>query len=446
MAQVLQITDGTTTIDLLTGNLQARVVGWNTTTSEEQVWETIDLVAATTAANVRTTKKQLDSLAQNARDYHKNQQNATGIFFKWQSEGESAKQALVYQIESEILAEAPATSPLLYPVNGVYLRVAILRHQSYESVSGDQTDSEANLSTLGGIWDIRSVIGSAAMGTAPGRIKSLAITDCAPTPNVIQKLWMGIRPFYKGTSAFVALWEAESLFGVSTPSATASAGNYGLCDLTSTANEGLRGSIEIGNVVGSNYDHFVGKYLVLMRAKVDVAGTEVAVDIRQFWQGSYSHAGSTYIDGVTSWTLFPLGEVSFPPTGNRDSVASGSGAFDDCGFSVFALSADDTGELHIDCFILIPAEYLCVVEGCLINTTGSSPLYTLILYTDPDDHQWGLGESTLAQGGLQPTFENWEYPIDGGILVFAAQGSTGHVLSTTADLAITVTPRWKSYR
>ena len=208
MTQVLQITDGTTSIDFLTGYLQARVMGWSTTTSNELVWETIDLVAAATPANIRTAKKTLDTLSWLALEYKNNRQHATPVLFKWQSEGESAKSALVYQIESEILSEAEATSPLLYPVNGVFLRVAILRHQNYESVSGDVTDSEDALSMTGGIWDIGTVIGSSQMGTNEGRIKSLQVATVT-AGIAIQRMWFGIRPYYKGTSSFIALWQAE---------------------------------------------------------------------------------------------------------------------------------------------------------------------------------------------------------------------------------------------
>jgi hypothetical protein len=70
----------------------------------------------------------------------------------------------------------------------------------------------------------------------------------------------------------------------------------------------------------------------------------------------------------------------------------------------------------------------------------------LWLYTDPDEGQWAIGESSQALGGLQPSFENWEYPVGGGLLVVAAQASTGHTLSRTVAFSISLYPRWKSYR
>lgn len=442
MAALLQLTDGTTTVNLLSGYFKLSADGWGTVTSGDKVWETIDLVASASDSNIRTTKKQLDTLAFNAEQYHLNKQLSAGVWFQWNADGETAKRALVYQIESEILADENLSSPMLGK-SVALLRVSILRHQYYEVVTGDITGDKDDISLSGGTWNIRSTISSNNMGTAAGRIKKLYIeTNTAGT--AIQELWIGVRPYYKGTSSFVSLWEAEDgSGGTSGGDSQASGGSRVAFDLTSEINDGYRMQMLIDNVIAdTNYSHFVGKYLVLARMKVDSADTEVNVELRQYWQGSHSHVGSTYIDGPTSYKLFPLGEISFPPTGNRDSTASDHADFKYCGFSIFAHSTDATGTLYIDCFILIPSEYMVAVEGCNISTTP----YTVYLYTDPDDSQWALGTSSLAQGGIMASFHNWSYPVDGGIMYVAGQPSTGHNLTADVNMEITVTPRWRSWR
>jgi hypothetical protein len=437
MAQVLQVTDGTTTVDLLAGNFKLTADGWRTTTSKEKVWEEVEIITEATDANVRTTKDQLDELAEQARRYHLNSKYADGVWFQWASEGETTKQSLVYSIESEIMAHESLSSPLL-GISAAIIRVLIKRHPQYENTSATTT-STSNLSTLGGEWSI----GNDA-GTSPQRIQELRLAYSGST---LQQFWVGIRPLYEGVGSFVALWEAESGSagsGVTAPAdGTASGGNKLLCDLTQTANDGLKTEITIGNIVGSNYNHFIGKYHILCRMKVASSATQVMIELKQYWQGSYSSAGLTFIDGETTWTLFSLGTISLPPSGDRDNVASSHADFDDCGFSIYANSVDDTGTLDIDCYVLIPAEHTLTILGGEVSVSNT----TLSIFTDPDELIWGLGTSTQAQGGLQISPEGWEYPLGGGHLVIAAQADSGHTLATDIDITnLALYPRWKTFR
>jgi hypothetical protein len=436
MAVLLQVTDGTTTVDFYDGNIKLSSDGWKTTTSREKVWETLELVGDATDANIRTTKDQLDELAEQARQYHMNAMVADAVWFQWNADSESAKQSLVYEIQSEILAHDPLSSPLLGS-DVVLMRVVIQRHPDYETTSATNTTS-SNVSCDGGTWTIAN-----AVGTSPERISDMEFdTDAAGTH---QQIWCGIRPLYEGVGSFDALWEAEDGSdgsGVTEPAdGTASGGNKKQCDLTNTANDGLKTTIEIQDVVGSNYNHFIGNYHILARMKVASSATQVLIELKQYWYGSHSSAGLTVVDGQTSWTLFSLGTVSFPPSGDRGNIASGLTDFKSCGFTVFANSFDDTGTLDIDCYYLIPAEHSLTILGCQVDTT-----YPLNVYTDPDDRVWGLGFSTYSQGGLQISPSNWYYPVGGGLMVVATQADGGHTLSQTVDLSIDLVPRWKTYR
>jgi len=437
MAQLLQITDGTTTVDFYDGNIKLAADGWKTTTSREKVWETLELVGDATDANIRTTKDQIDGLAEQARQYHLNAMVADAVWFQWNADSESAKQSLVYEIESEILAHEPLSSPLLGK-NVILMRVVIQRHPDYETTSATNTTS-SNVSCDGGTWTIGN-----AVGTSPERISDMEFdTDAAGTH---QQIWCGIRPLYEGVGSFVAKWEAEegtSPTGTTVvdPDATASGSKSLSCDLTVTGLDGQRTTIEISDIVGSNYNHFIGTYHILARMKVASSATQVLIELKQYWKGSYSSAGLTVVDGQTAWTLFSLGTVSFPPTGDRGNIASNLTDFQNCGFTIHANSFDDTGTLGIDAYYLIPAEHTLTILGCQVDTT-----YTLNVYTDPDDQVWGMGLSTYSQGGLQISPHNWYYPVGGGLMVVATQADSGHILSQTIDLSIDLIPRWKTYR
>jgi hypothetical protein len=437
MAQVVKLVCAALTdVDLLSGNIKLSSDGWETTTSNEKVWETITLVGAATDANIRTTKDQIDDMAEQARQYNLNPRVADEVWFQWNADSESAKQALVYEIQSEILAHESLSSPLLGGDVAI-MKIAIQRHPENENTSAT-TDTASGVSTLGGQWTIGNISGS-----SPQRIQKLQISTA--DAGIRQEIWVGIRPLYEGVGSFTALWEAEdggTGSGVTSPAdGTASGGNKIQADLTVTANDGLKSEISIANVVGSNYNHFIGKYHVLARMKVASSATQVMVELAQWWKGSYSSQGITFVDGETSWKLFSLGTISLPPFADRGNVASGHADFDDCGFAVLANSVDDTGTLDIDCYVLIPAEHSVTILGAGVDTTDN-----LWLYTDPDEGQWAIGESSQALGGLQPSFENWEYPVGGGLLVVAAQASTGHTLSRTVAFSISLYPRWKSYR
>ncbi len=95
MAALLQLSDGTTTINLLSGYFLLEAGGWSTVTSNDKVWETIDLVASATDANIRATKIDLDKLAWIAETYHNNKQKDAAVWFQWNADGETTKRALV---------------------------------------------------------------------------------------------------------------------------------------------------------------------------------------------------------------------------------------------------------------------------------------------------------------------------------------------------------------
>jgi len=438
MAATLKLSDGITVVDLLDILTSD---GWSTTTSNEKVWENFSCVYEGTDAAIRSLKNDIDYLAQRAYDYHKNKLRADAVWLKAASDGEPLRKALVYEIQSEILADESLSSPLL-GLDVALINLAVLRHRDWEvnsASAGDITIDQHSVSGAGGIVYLTSPHDRADNGTSDGRIKSTYITMTG-----VSQAWLGIHPAYAGYKGLLAsqtlplTWEAE-LSGNSATSGDASAGEYDYLNIGSVA---VQHDYYLSTYCATtDLDDMVGKYLILGRLSVDATTTTAVVELNQYSNGGLTYAGTTIIEGETAWLLYPLGYIEFPPVPNRDDVVVGLNDFALQGFTVSVKSPDDSGTLYLDCFYLIPAEHMFYVKGWDPTATYNS----IRLFTNPDDSNFALGQSSTAHGGLDSAFEDWLYPIDAGVLMFCAQADTVHSLSTTATITMTVGKRWKTY-
>lgn len=446
MAKTLQITNGTITVDLL-GILDLAANGWSTKTASdgEGIWEIFEVVAHDTDANLRTEKAKFDRLIEQARVYGKKVYESVPVVLKWDSEGETAKQSLVLDGESEILAD-DIYSPLLgLNGGGAIMRLAVKRHPDWESAT--QTSGADNVSTLGGSFSLSL----SKNGTAPGRIASLLIDNGPVTAQ--ESIWCGIRPTRLGSAGFVSVWEAEDgtnfTDAVDAVDATASGGDRVTIDFATNADFAKRFTLRWGQVTGGNYDDIIGRYLVLGRVKLSSAATEVAVQLRHGFAGNIAGyetiVGTTYLSGVdkpalTDWNLVELGVVDIPPTGNRSGIVSAT--MDDYFLLLYAERLAGAS-LYFDCFVLIPAEHLFTAKGAIVDNSGNSLLNA---YAGPDDFQTAVGVSGSALNyNCEFGFENWQFPIDGGLVVYASQALGLHSLSQDVDLLLTIAPRFKTF-
>ena len=435
----------TTTANFLTGNARLAVDGYsNTDAADEEgyIWEPIKLInplATTADADLRTAKKTIDELLEKARRWKANNLEPDPVWLYWQSEGEDAKRSLVVDGSSEITG-SEFDSPLL-GVFGLELHVAIKRGKYWESESGT---SIINL-TMGEneVWSIGN-----AGGTAAQRITYLRINETSASIN-IRKAWLGIRPTYRGTANYVPLWEAELGVG-GVDSSTVSDGNAsgGQCILTTFATTptlDYRVQIELQDVISSNYDDMVGRYLVLGRMRVDSGNTQVFVQLRTGWATAGTVVGSTYLDGVAAYDLYELGEVQIPLMGNRDGQGSLISRMKQFKFSVYAERLSAAGSLRIDYLYLVPSEHLITF---LDDQTNSVPY--IYAYTDQDNAQYAFGEDGGNEiKSISTSFHNWEYPVGGGVMVIAVVGTAfgvSHEIGREYSVYSEVIPRWISYR
>jgi hypothetical protein len=449
MAKVLQLYDETAAIDLLAGNIVLEEAGLSLRSADKKIWETIGLVSGATDANIRTTKAQIDDYIERAKLYIDNPVEAKGIWLYVQSEGESAKRALIYDGSTDLVSSSVFNTPLLGRDSAIF-RIALLRHPYWENPSG----SAVNVNGLSA-WGGKGNLGTLT-GTTYGRIQRALFTSS--TAARLGKFWIGIRPSRHGTAQFTTVWEAEAGTPHSPDTSvvadgTASGGSKMQTTFASVSTMYNRFEVRLSNVVGSNFSHNIGRYLVLMRCKVSSGTTQVLVRLASGWDRFTTHT-EQIIDGKTSWNLVEMGEIQIPPTGNRDGVMTTDDALGYFGLLLSAERLSASGTLDVDGFVLVPSEHIITGDGADVYSGNSGQLdyYTAPLYpfSEKGDDQYAIFRNPAPVNGIQfvdYTFTNWQYPIIGGTLVVAAEPwNAGHDLTATVNASLTVYPRWKSYR
>jgi hypothetical protein len=439
MAASFYISDGTNTVYFIGGSSELKLGagGWNTESiSEEFIWETIELISDNTDATVRAEKKKLDLLLYKARLFNSNPLSSVPVWLYFNADGESAKRSLVLDGSTKILSDN-IYSPLM-GVDSIKVNAAIKRKHIWENTSATNV-STTGLNVLGGSWLV-----SNDAGTENQRIESAFIKGVTAAKD---QYWVGFRPIYEGTTGFVPLWECEDGINGTDASdavdATASGGNRVDVSFTTTATLANRLEIRVDDIGVSNLDDFVGKYQILGRFKLDAGSTQIRVQLRAglyYLYDSNTVVQDTIIDGETSWHLYELGEVQFPPMGNRDGNPDTWVRW--MTLSIWAERLSTTGSLWLDALILIPSDHFFSSKADATPAGGGVDVYTNAL-----DEQYAVGNALAdARGNIDPSFTNWEYPIGGGLLVIAAQKNSDSTLTGTLNVELNLVPRWQSYR
>jgi len=450
MAQTLTISDGTTTVNLLTGYAKLTVEGWSEQSVSGKIWSTFTLAGSDTAtdANIRTFKKQIDNLIEDARRFRDEPFRSKVVWLTWQSEGESAKHAVVTDGESEILS-SEFDSPLLG--SAFFGMTLTLEHDVWVNTSAVSQTNTASMTTLGYRW----IPNPGYEGTEDGHISYIKL-ESAESVVTIDDIWIGIRPTNEGAADFRPLIECEIGTGngsdtITATDATASGNSKFICDFSGTETMAYRFEVSLDDLLtNENPTHWNGRYLVLMRCKT---GASTAVAIQMRWGQAYdenlipsgSVASTVYINNQTSWKLIELGYINLPTHPNKYYDATGI-TFLYERVKIYAERLSGAGDLHMDCLVLIPAEHLFSCRGGLVGAASiGGPMYVI---TGPDGSQYAKG--TTSQGvffDAQAAFNDWVYPAEGGVVVIAGQGFSGHVKgSAFSKINLQVYPRWKSYR
>lgn len=440
MAKVLKLYNGASNIDLLAGDLILERDGLAIKSGRDKVWETINLISASSGSTIRTAQENIDKFIEQARRFEENPVKEDPVWWYWQSEGESVKRAVVFDGETELFSRAPFNTPL-DPGNGSILRLALKRHQQWET---DTTTGKGGtgLSALGGLTNL-GVIG----GSSPARISNLELTTYVP--DALSRYWIGIKPNHISTLAYTSLWELEDgtlgADATAPADAGASGGNTVRVSFAGTPGLAERVYMTPGDISGANLDAFVGRFLVLLRCRVNDSLTEVAVQLRQGWKGQIDQTetivSTQYISGQTEWRLLEMGEIQIPVTGLRAPGVTGI-PFDASALSIWAERISGTSTLDLDAIGLVPSEHMVTAKysGNFLDSTGP------IFFTSEIDEQYAVAGLAGDWGNIEYSFTNWVYPVIGGYLVIFGEGSAGSLLGKSVDFGMDLYPRWKTFR
>jgi len=466
----------------LTNNLGTRILsllsetglylakgGWNSLTSKmvskythslfgmtaddqhyDRVVETFQMLTNNNDATVAPALAELDRIQEWVCLWHKNQLRQESIWLEAQSDREAhSRRSLVYNLTVKgdkgtmggtSLLELPNTS----------LRVTLTRHPLWESTSSCVV-SASGISTLGGAFTLNSLPDT---GTAPARIEDFSISHNSSVP--LARAWVGIREYNEGIASFEPLWELEDGSTYTDTTSGSDSNASGSSKLTvnfATMNSNAkRAEISVNDVVLSSPEDMIGRYVVLCRSKVDT-GMTVALQLRHgFYDGdddSFLQAEPVYIEN-TNWRLRELGEVSIPPSGWRAANANPA-VIDNVTIQVWAELIEGSGNLDLDCLVLIPANHYVSFDSAAIWWDAVGPtFYNAHIYTFENDILDAQGSSvnvpSAAHSALPHSSRGWYRPmLDYNRLVFAAEGDTEHILSDTVTLEMTTLARWLSY-
>ncbi len=459
----------TETIDLITSPWKLIDRSWSTETCKpsvkydrtpfghqpsfqyyDYVIESFSVIATDTVPNLLYELKRLEDVLDEVRQYHDLKPAAAQWWLEWHVDGEEERRALLYTGQMEY-PSLVGISPMIECLT-IVVKFTLVRHPLWENdVSTSISDTIQGVQLLPAFdkWVITNI-----EGTAPARIANLEVyldTSLIGTP--LHEYWIGIRPYHNGVANFDGEWQCENgtIDDVADTSAiidgTASNSAKQQTDFATDASLIKRFHIQTQDVAttAGNEQDYVGRYLVLVRAKTTVAGTTVGIQLRSGYSDQIIHE-EIYMSS-TSWFLYELGEIELPPA--SQSGMNYGNWIRSFMLSMYAERLAGTGSLDCDLFILIPSEHFLHVSGSVIDYDA---LHTMrdVIYTSANDTMFAIGYTRATPDAVNDALSIiplvWYIPQEGGAVVMAGQSQTQHNHADSYHLAMTYYPRWLSYR
>ena len=457
MADILKLaesdyTDEAAKVDLLGGGLQLRRGTWipKPAADGREVIETLYLAGLGGNADIIAELGRIEDLLEKARRWPLNPVQVGGTWLEWGIDAEprvpaesgyASKRAWVYGGDLQVVAPKGLPGPLME--EKIAARLALRRHGVFENLE-PVTDSYTGYA----FGTAYTLTGISESGTVPGRIQKATIS--AGVGCDVQEYWVGIRPVNAGVNSFSPVWIlSDGVAGTDASDITdATTFDVYRVQVTFATETGLAERVSVDTVQAHaatpEWDHWRGRYMVLVRAKVD-SSTECGMVLHYGDRhGSQTALEEVFLDN-TSWKLIELGEVTIPPGGYREAYeVSGDDLIKYFTFSVYAERLSGTGYLHLDSLYLIPTD--CYAHGIFDAEDVSG--CELAIFTTPDDRQDARMVAYSTQYTLQgeTVLSNWVLPVDPGVLVVAGQEMTQHNLLDTYDVDLTWFPRWPLFR
>lgn len=397
------------------------------------------------AENIRIDVNDLQAVLERAILWNSDTLRPEHIWFYWSTEDELVKRSVVLAY-----ALRPVSSFVrdINLANGTGLYELAITHEDAYEEDDLYTQTSVGLSTLGGVMPMNSLVNF----TANGRIAKLVFE----ASDTVEKIWLGIRPVRTGALANPKI-EVEAgtpLTDTTEVNDAGASGSGNNCAKTTFAtNDTLIYRTYSNPVTPANFDLYVGRYTVLLRAKTDVEDTTIGVQLAISYKNpTLKHAQIEYLPvqyftsetaARVAWRYIELGSVTIPPSGLRHELRDALSSVP-IWFGLLAERVEGTGSLYADCYVLIPEEHQVILQQGVLSTSEEAYVFT---------NEDGTVEGYIGQAGSQkttgkfaPNPRHWSFPWEGGDLVIAAAQDDEHDLSLTANVSIYVYRKWRLYR
>ena len=454
------------THDLLS---QMRVIvgSWRETRQGGRITVTCTLAKAAAAASIRAAVADLQDFINRANEYASDHLSSYECWYRWQTSGESAKRALVHG--------GFTLDPLDDVVEDVHLDSEAARYifSFSHDVGYEEIEAQSAISTwLSSVGGYMNLIPTISGGNTKGRIEKLILKPNSNTNSY--KAWVGIRPerYGVGSPVFgdinsgfhpVLKFDGGNFSNVaytslSVPSdSTAYNGFFVVRDSFADGEDlAIKLDVEIGS------DYYVGRYLVLLRAKLS-AGSTVCTARLGTTHGAFGSAfyskplslGNTQYITNTSYRFYEMGIIDVP--GDRAAHVPVRALL-----KVFLETGRVSGSasLDTDCLVLIPADHYVTWNYASFGNELTSGLRgDAYIHTTPEGSVGGLvvdpayvgGATTGSIDGLAYEYaevgaSNWGYPHRGGFLVVATEREGSQVWNEGLFVETHIKRRWELYR
>ena len=474
MTVILQITDGTTTVNLQNSTgpqlqdnyLPAFATPTGDGTIPPDITEALPVVIRITAAtpdnNLASSLQDIWRLAAQAGLYTANR-HQTPVWLYRKLDGETGGTAAGVRYLVKSLSFTPnAQFGGLFDVgpaiaDGRIGVIPVTHHPYGEAPAAIAASGTDDASVIGGAVNYTDVTGD-----VPARMNYIHVDDLAAA-RVYRQFWMGFRSDLRagGDAANVnSLWElergtpnaaADSAVATDVTASPGGAGNTKVrCTFATNIAWAERVSILMSDLATPAYANQVGAYVVLLRAMVNQGTAQVKLR-------SGSSAGAvTYRQGpvvdisATAWNLYNLGTVEWPTRSlHAAPVALFAVTYDQRdGMAIWARQkpgATATTQLDMDCLILIPAdEYWIHVQSAEVGATEDE-LYTMASPEDVAESVTIDGSSSWIQGTNPISVIGEGIPVgDGRLFIAVANDNTGTApaFGDDVDVEVSYYPRW----
>ncbi|MCI0726421.1 MAG: hypothetical protein L0332_06820 [Chloroflexi bacterium] len=394
-------------------------------------------------------KEDYERLLKQNRLWHNNPLLDESIWIESNLDGELERRCLLYPRSKINHVPGAGVTPYGNISNLMLLSLLLERHPAWEDLT-PSTQSGTAISGLGGKLTLT------AAGTLESRISKLTIDGISGVAP-IGTYWLGIQPYNDGISSFEPLWELEDggisgytdVSFVSDVLGSGSGNNVLEISFATDASLLPRHAITVGSVIGSNYEHMRGTYMVLLRYRADnTNAAEFGLQLKVGYGSTPNPAPvRDEIFVPTSDDEFhfvELGEFTIPP-GTERGVEGTNIA--NAQVELYAERLTGTARLRCDCYVMMPSKHMIKLTG----GGEASASMRLDVFTHENDKITAIEfDAGVPRRNIVPEPTNWYIPVgetNGGVLVLAMQRATGDQdKDDTADLELEVYNRWLSYR